>query len=198
MHRCAGMPRGTRRYSNADRQLENNKPFETPPMPWPPSGKFGDLSNVRKQRPPLNGDIAPTTRSGPLLPLPHVQFRETENSWRLDSSHRGGHPRDIPRLVDASDVCTVNALKTLPAWSMHYEKAPCFKRSKPDDAPPPLRCAVQGFAPLRRCSRVTAVVCPMGKGLQESLVKLAGEWHFTLRERQALVRMIFPPRRQLK
>ena len=42
-----------------------------------------------------------------LLPLPHVQFWETENSWRLDSSHRGGHPRDIPRLVDASDVRTV-------------------------------------------------------------------------------------------
>jgi len=50
--------------------------------------------------------------------LLHVQFRETENSWRLDSSYRGGHPRDIPRLVDASDVSTVNALKTLPAWSM--------------------------------------------------------------------------------
>jgi len=44
--------------------------------------------------------------------LPHVQFRETENSWRLDSSHRGGHPRDIPCLVDASDVRTVNALNT--------------------------------------------------------------------------------------
>jgi hypothetical protein len=36
------------------------------------------------------------------------------------------------------------------------------------------------------------------KGLQESIGKSAGEWHFTLRERQALTRMIFPPRRQLK
>jgi arylsulfatase A-like enzyme len=34
--------------------------------------------------------------------------------------------------------------------SMHYEKAPRFRRSKPDEAPPALRYAVQGFAPLRR------------------------------------------------
>jgi hypothetical protein len=44
-----------------------------------------------------------------LLPLPHVQFRKTENSWRLDRSHRGGHRRDIPCLVDAADVRTLNA-----------------------------------------------------------------------------------------
>ena len=49
-----------------------------------------------------------------LLPLPHVQFWETENSRRLDRSHRGGHRRDISCL-DASDVRIVNALKTLPA-----------------------------------------------------------------------------------
>jgi hypothetical protein len=46
---------------------------------------------------------------------------------------------------------------------MHYEKAPRFRRSRLGWAPPPLRCAVQGFAPLRRRSRVTAVVCPVGK-----------------------------------
>jgi hypothetical protein len=40
---------------------------------------------------------------------------------------------------------------------MHYEKAPRFRRSKPDEAPPPLRCAVQGFAPLRRRWGVTGV-----------------------------------------
>jgi hypothetical protein len=45
--------------------------------------------------------------------LPHVQFWKTENSWRLDSSHRGGHRRDIPCLVDASDVRVVNVLKLL-------------------------------------------------------------------------------------
>jgi len=56
-----------------------------------------------------NGDVTPPVRG--LLPLPHVQFWEAENSWRLDSSHRGGHRRDIPCLVDASDVRTVNALK---------------------------------------------------------------------------------------
>ena len=48
----------------------------------------------------------------------HVQFWETENSWRLDRSHRGGHRRDIPCLVDASDVRTVNGLKTCAAGSM--------------------------------------------------------------------------------
>jgi len=50
----------------------------------------------------------PTILHAGLLPLPHVQFWETENSWRLDSSHRGGRCRDIPCLVDASDVRTVN------------------------------------------------------------------------------------------
>jgi hypothetical protein len=49
------------------------------------------------------------------LPLRHVQFWGTENSWRLDSSHRGGHRRDITCLVDASDVRTLNALKSLQA-----------------------------------------------------------------------------------
>ncbi|MGO9305618.1 MAG: hypothetical protein ACLP3R_18300, partial [Candidatus Korobacteraceae bacterium] len=34
--------------------------------------------------------------------------------------------------------------------AMHYERAPRFRRSKLDAAPPPLRYAVQGFAPLRR------------------------------------------------
>ena len=58
-----------------------------------------------------------------LLPLPHVQFWETENSWRLDSSHRGGHRRDIPCMVDASDVRTMNALKTRPEWSMSASMA---------------------------------------------------------------------------
>jgi len=44
-----------------------------------------------------------------LLPLPHVQFRKTENTWRLDHSYRGSHRRDIPRLVDASGLRAVNA-----------------------------------------------------------------------------------------
>jgi hypothetical protein len=53
-------------------------------------------------------DVTPPARG--LLRLQHVQFWETENCWRLDSSHRGGHRRHIPCLVDASDVRTVNAL----------------------------------------------------------------------------------------
>jgi hypothetical protein len=52
-----------------------------------------------------------------LLPLPHVQFRKAENTWRLDRSHSRGHPRDTAYLVDATDVRTVNALKTPPARS---------------------------------------------------------------------------------
>src|ERR1700722_2371224 len=60
-------------------------------------------------------DVTSPARS--LLPLPHVQFWETENSGRLDRSHRGSHRRDIPCLVDASDVRTLNAFKTSPAWS---------------------------------------------------------------------------------
>ena len=56
------------------------------------------------------GDVTPPARG--LLPLPHVQFWETENSGRLDRSHCGSHRRDIPRLVDASDVRTLNAFKT--------------------------------------------------------------------------------------
>jgi ribosomal protein S26 len=50
--------------------------------------------------------------------LPHVQFWEAENSRRLDSSYRGGHRRDIPCVVDASDVRAVNAVKSATAWSM--------------------------------------------------------------------------------
>jgi hypothetical protein len=33
---------------------------------------------------------------------------------------------------------------------MHYERAPRFRRSKLDVAPPSLHCAVHGFAPLQR------------------------------------------------
>src|SRR6478736_649337 len=63
--------------------------------------------------------------------------------------------------------------------SMHYEKAPRFRRPKPDEAPPPLRCAVQGFAPLRRRLGVTGVDLRWER-TTESLGKSAGEWHFTL------------------
>lgn len=52
------------------------------------------------------------THAGPVT-IAHVQFWQTENCWRLDSSHRGGRPRDLPCLVDAADVRTVNALEAL-------------------------------------------------------------------------------------
>ncbi len=66
--------------------------------------------------------------------------------------------------------------------SMHYERAPRFRRSKLDVAPPPLHCAVQGFAPLRRLESNCSGVCG-GKEVQEGIGKSAGEWHFTLGER---------------
>jgi hypothetical protein len=64
---------------------------------------------------------------------------------------------------------------------MHYERAPRFRRSKLDVAPPPLHCAVQGFAPLRRLESNCSGVCG-GKDVQEGIGKSAGEWHFTLGE----------------
>src|ERR1017187_3230539 len=82
--------------------------------------------------------------------------------------------------------------------SMHYERAPRFRRWKLDVAPPPLRCAVQGLrSAAAALGEGTGVVCP-AKKLQQGLGKMAGEWHFTLGGKQALARMTFPPRRQLK
>lgn len=60
---------------------------------------------------------------GALLRLPHVQLWEAENHWRLGSSYRGGYRCDIPCLVDASDVRTVNALKTRPALAMLQQRS---------------------------------------------------------------------------
>jgi hypothetical protein len=48
-----------------------------------------------------------------LLLLAYVQLWQTENGWGLDRSHRGSHRRDIPGVVDAADLRTVNAVKNL-------------------------------------------------------------------------------------
>jgi hypothetical protein len=69
------------------------------------------MTKVQTGDPMMSAIVNFSTWAG-LLRLPDVQFWETENIWRLDSSHRGGHRRDIPCLVDASDVRAVNALKT--------------------------------------------------------------------------------------
>jgi hypothetical protein len=58
-------------------------------------------------------------------------------------------------------VIVDQAITRFERWSMHYERAPLFRKSKLDVAPPPLRCAVQGFGLLRR--GVTAVICPVRK-----------------------------------
>ena len=67
--------------------------------------------------------------------------------------------------------------------SMHYERAPRFRGSKLDVAPPSLRC---GGAKGGNCSGA--------KEVQESMGKSAGEWQFTLRGRLALARITFPPK----
>src|SRR5713226_7860697 len=74
----------------------------------------------------------------------------------------------IRPMVQAIATCGQHYWRNIPITlndlgPMHYEKAPHFGRSRPDEAPPPLCCAVQGFAPLRRRWRVTAVVCAVGK-----------------------------------
>src|ERR1700687_1078811 len=67
--------------------------------------------------------------------------------------------------------------------SMHYEKAPPLQKvaAGVGAASASLRCAGLRSATAALESNCSSV--PGGKGLQESLVKLAGEWHFTLRER---------------
>jgi hypothetical protein len=42
-----------------------------------------------------------------LLASLNVQFWKTEDSWRLDGSYRWRNRRDIPCLVDATDVRTL-------------------------------------------------------------------------------------------
>ena len=46
---------------------------------------------------------------GPATML-HVQFRQTEDSRRLDRSCRGWHRRPFPGLVDAEDVRSLNSV----------------------------------------------------------------------------------------
>ena len=73
-------------------------------------------------------------------------------------------------------------------------KSARFRRSKLDVAPPPLRCAVQGSAPLRRLESNCSGVCG-GKEVQEGIGKSAGEWHFTSGGKdKRWRRMTFPPK----
>jgi hypothetical protein len=69
------------------------------------SGVAGGHQGYREVMPPARG----------LLPWPHVQFWEAENRRGLDRPHRWGHCRNIPCVVDASDVCTLRALND--AWA---------------------------------------------------------------------------------
>jgi len=42
-----------------------------------------------------------------MLPSHRVQFRQPENAWRLDRSHRRGNRRNIPSLVVAAPLCAL-------------------------------------------------------------------------------------------
>jgi hypothetical protein len=42
-----------------------------------------------------------------MLRCLRVQFRQTENSWRLDRSRRRDNCCNIPRVVDAATLCAI-------------------------------------------------------------------------------------------
>jgi hypothetical protein len=49
------------------------------------------------------------------------------------------------------DAAQVNRLDEYCPWmELHHDRAPRFRRPKPDDAPPPLRCGVRGGKNRRR------------------------------------------------
>jgi len=66
---------------------------------------------------------------------------------------------------------------------MHYEKAPPLQkveRSRPDEAPPPLRCAVQGLRSATAALGSNYSGCTGWDEPQKDIGKSAGEWHFYL------------------
>jgi hypothetical protein len=60
------------------------------------------------------GNSGFTPPAAGLLPSPHVQFWQAENSWRLGSSHRGGYRRDIPRGYSSYPFVKVRSGTTNP------------------------------------------------------------------------------------
>src|ERR1035441_289977 len=99
-------------------------------------------------------------------------------------------PRSMPDLVAQNCQLTLSAitLKTPFPRSMHYERAPRFPRSKLEGAASAaLRCAGLRSASAALGSKWSGV--SGAKGLQRSIGKSAGEWHFTLGGKEALTRM---------
>src|SRR5262250_2151017 len=80
---------------------------------------------------------------------------------------------------------------------MHYERAPCFKRLKPDEARPSLRCTCRGYAPLRPREDGTAVAHAVVAGIARRYGQISQEKAFYLEGKTPYTRMIFPSRRQL-
>ena len=119
------------------KEVTNRPPNPSPAKPArdapaqfenPMSGAFGPFS-VTCANEQLDKAGSYATCAG-LAIIADVQLGETENCWGLDSSHRGGHHRDIPCLVDASDVRTLDAMGIAkgPGKSGHPH---------PDPSPPP-------------------------------------------------------------
>ena len=112
--------------------------------------------------------------------------------------------RNEPSLTPERVLGAIGIFQQLLAFTLPPLQGQCImkerpcRRSRTDVAPPPLGCAVQGLRSARAALRSNCRSVSGAKGLQESIGKSAGEWHFTLRERQASTRMTFPPRRQLK
>src|SRR6267378_898440 len=69
-----------------------------------------------------------------LLPLLRISLKV-----KASMSHRS-QPNLPPNVSSQSADVSPHFLRSR---SMHYERAPRFRRSKLDVAPPPLRCAVQ-------------------------------------------------------
>jgi hypothetical protein len=74
-------------------------------------------------------DYEVTLFSSRVLRFRHVQFRQTENTWRLDCSYRGGNCCDIPCLVDAAALCAVapigkSVLAAVPLSLKHHDSEP--------------------------------------------------------------------------
>jgi CRISPR associated protein Cas1 len=99
-------------------------------------------------------------RIQPLLKT--IKVREIAEALHLSKPYaaliRAGRRRPHPRHWKVlAELVGVSA-----GGQCIMKERPASEGPRPDEAPPPLRCAVQGFAPLRRRWGVTAMVYPVG------------------------------------
>src|ERR1700674_3313920 len=93
---CRGFNRKV--FLGTNSSLSESRFFSHVPVlgfhPFPSTFSFQNVVNVSLVR-------------APVLRCHHVQFRQTENSWRLGRSHRRGNCCNITCLVDAASLCAV-------------------------------------------------------------------------------------------